>query len=401
MLPRSNLAHSSGKHQRFSRWVRLRITRAGWLFCVLAVLVGLAAGQSQGALAFVLFGVMLGTLLLSGLISRRMVLAVAVGRDMADRAWQNQTMHLAYSLSNGTKRNACLGLRVEEAGAPGVESVGGFCLQLPPRAVFRAGARFAARRRGKVDLKGISVSTSFPFGLVDAIRTVECPRELVIWPALGQLKRRLLDRGAVETSSAAPSGATGGQDEFFGLREYREGDSPRWIHWRRSATRRVPVVREMARPLPEMLWLIVDTWMPDRFAATLARREKLLRFAATVVDYALARGYRVGLLICVGGQVRAISPSEGRGQRSDLLDALAEADDNLTVDLGALLAGMARGKLRQAQVLLVAPASEELRSAPLAGIRAEGRSLTIVTDEELPELFEDDPLVVAEGDDAV
>jgi uncharacterized protein (DUF58 family) len=371
------------------------------LFSVLAVLVGLAAGQSQAALAFVMFGVMLGTLLLSGLISRRMVLGVSVGRDTADRAWQNQTVHLAYSLTNSTRRNPCLGLRVEEAGAPGIESVGGYCLQLPPRGVFRAGARFAARRRGKVALDAVTLSTSFPFGLVDAVRTIQSPRELVIWPALGQLKRRLLDRGAVETSSAAPSGATGGQDEFFGLREYREGDSPRWIHWRRSATRRIPVVREMARPLPEMLWLIVDTWMSDRFPATIARREKLLRFAATVIDHALSRGYRVGLLICVGGRARAISPSEGRAQRSDLLDALAEANDNLSVDLRALLGGLARGRLKQAQVLLVAPHSRELQAAPLGGVRAEARSLTVVTERDLPELFDDDPLAGSEGGDAL
>jgi len=402
------------QQQRLPRWVQLRITRPGWLFLVVSALVGMAAGQSQAALAFVLFGVMLGTVLVSGLLARRMVLAVSVHRDMPERARQHQTIHLAYSLRNVRKRGSCLGLSVRELVPAGVDIAGGYCLQLAAGEVFRTGARFAARRRGRVELQAISVSTSFPFSLVTATRAVKAPQSLVIWPAMGQLKRRLLDRGAVETSSAAPSGATGGQGEFFGLREYREGDNPRWIHWRRSATRRIPVIREMARPLPEALWLIVDAHWPEELPAFDAIREKLLRFAGTLIDHALARGYVVGLAIASGGKAQVLRPAEGRSQRSALLDTLAEVDESTWIPLSDVLAALRREQLRNAQVILIAPDSPWLHAAPIAALRAEARSLTVITDKHLDEVFEDnvwgpqtrhagsgDPLTAAGEGDAV
>ena len=344
---------------------------------------------------FVVFGVMLGAVLFSALLSRRMVLAADARRDMPERAWQNQTVHLAYALRNTHKRGACLGLNVEEVSAANIESIGGYCVHLGPQSVFRAGARFVARRRGRIDLSGVRLFTRFPFGLVESSRRVDLPKSLVIWPALGQLKRRLLDRGAVETSSAAPSGATGGQDEFFGLREYREGDNPRWIHWRRSAARDIPVIREMAKPLPEVLWLIVDTYWPNKLTDATLRREKLLRFAGTLIDHALARGYLVGLAVAYSDQVKALVPAEGRGQRSALLDALADADENTKIPLEDLLSHLARAQMRTAQVVLVAPDSQRLTSSPLGAVRAECRSLTVIAEDRLPEVFEDNPLAVA------
>jgi len=378
-----------------SRWPRVRITPAGWLFSVITILVGLATVYSQPALMFVVFGVMLGAVLFSVLLSRRMVLAADVRRDMPERVWQNQTVHLAYALRNTRRRGACLGLNVEEISPASIESVSAYCVHLGPRSVFRAGARFVARRRGRIHLSGVRLFTRFPFGLVESSRRIDLPKSLVIWPALGQLKRRLLDRGAVETSSAAPSGATGGQDEFFGLREYREGDNPRWIHWRRSAACRVPVVREMAKPLPETLWVIVDTYWPDKLEDATLCREKLLRFAGTLIDHALSRGYLVGLALAYSDRARVLAPAEGRGQRSALLDALADADENTKIPLEDLLGRLARGQMRMAQVVLVAPDSQRLASAPLGGVRAECRSVTVITDKRLPEVFEDNPLAVA------
>jgi len=366
------------------------------LFTLIAILVAMAAVQSQAALAYVVFGVMLGAILLSVFLSRSMVLAVDVRRDMPERAWQNQTVHLAYALRNTHKRGTCLGINVEEARPAGVESIGGHCVHLVPQGAFRAGARFLARRRGRIHLEAVVVSTRFPFGLVEYSKRVDLPKSLVIWPALGQLKRRLLNRGAVETSSAAPSGATGGQDEFFGLREYREGDNPRWIHWRRSASRKLPVIREMAKPLPEVLWVLIDTYWPDRLKETTLRREKLLRFAGTLVEHALGRGYLVGLAMAYGDEPRVLFPSEGRAQRSALLDALADADDNTKVDLDRLLRRFTRGQMRTAQVVLVAPGSSRLKSAPLGAIRSQCRSVTVITETQLPEVFEDNPLAVSQ-----
>jgi uncharacterized protein (DUF58 family) len=202
----------------------------------------------------------------------------------------------------------------------------------------------------------------------------------------------------VETSSAAPSPATGGQDEFFGLREYRPDDNPRWIHWRRSASRSQPVVREMARPQSEVLWVILDTRVTDSSASAHAAREKSLRFAATLIDHAFARGYKVGLAMAFRSGVATYPAAPGRGQRSALLDALALADDNTQWGLAETLGRLSRSALGQAQVIVISPAEEEPPFGQLRAIRGACRHLSVLSGRRIEECFEDLPVPPPEGE---
>ncbi len=366
-------------------WTRLRLTRAGWLFLLMTFLVTLAAIRSEAALMLTMCGALGGGLIASAALAWRMVTGISVRRDMLDRAWQNQTVHLAYHLRN-KRRGSCLGLRVQEIASKGLDCAAGYCVQLPPRAVFRAGARFVARRRGHIQLSAVELSTSFPFGLIVARRTIYVDTSMVIWPARGRLKCELLHRGAVETSSAPPSGATGGQDEFFGLREYRPGDNPRWIHWRRSAARQTPVVREMARPQPETLWLLLDTQVADAEPASLEALEKTLRFCATLIDHAMSRGYSVGLALAGADGPNIMLADEGVGHRGVLLDALADVGVNTNAPLDQTIDRLRRRHLAQGQAIVISSHSHDVS---LAAVRMACRHLTVITQDNLSEVFED------------
>jgi len=369
--------------------VRFRMTRAGWLFLVVSVLVGLAAIRSQTPMMYVLFGGMMGALHISAVLARRMVSAVRVGREAPGRVWQHQVVHIGYFIRNARRRE-CLGLRLAQMAPEGIESTGGYCAHLAGGGSFRSGARFVARQRGRFAFRGVRVSTLFPFGLIEAHRTLSEGSSLVVWPGRGTLKRRLLRRGAVEVSRGAPSLVTGGQDEFFGLREYREGDHARWIHWRRSAGRETPVIRELSRPLPEVLYVVLET--ADRDPTELGRfaRERRIRFAATLIDYAFARGYQVGLAVGAGGGSRVFAPRAGRGQRRDLLDALADVDPS-GAPLETVLAGLDRRHLAEAQVVVVTGQDEGLSDALLRPLRTAARQVRVVYERTLWSFFEDQP----------
>ncbi|HAU36888.1 MAG TPA: hypothetical protein DCX07_04140 [Phycisphaerales bacterium] len=369
---------------------RFRLTGAGWAFLGISLLVGVVAVRNPNAMMYILFGVMMGCLHMSAVIARRSVLAVEIHREVPDRAWQNQTVHFGYFLRNIRRRTPCLGLKVEELAPEGIEKAAGYCVHLPPRSMFRAGARFTAHRRGRIRLHEVQLGTRFPFGLVDAFIRLPRSASLVIWPAKGRIRRELLLRGAVETSSFAPSPATGGQDEFFGLREYRPDDNPRWIHWRRSATRRTPVVREMAKPLPEMLYVVLDTHARDLSELGQARRERMIRFAATLIDRAFVRGYKVGLAFARRRDA-AVYPAEmGRGHRRDLLDALADVETQQDLPLDRAISLLPRGRFHQAQVVLVAPDDRKIPDDSLLAVRRACRHLTVLDSEQLDRIFEDD-----------
>jgi uncharacterized protein (DUF58 family) len=129
-------------------------------------------------------------------------------------------------------------------------------------------ARWAFPARGKYPIGPLAVESSYPFGLVAAIRELTGPGEVVVLPAVGRVDlerfRRWLVRGATgDARSRRPSRrAAPGTGDVRGLRPYRPGDGPRDIHWRTSARRNQLLVREYDRGDPVGLVMVVDPWVP-------------------------------------------------------------------------------------------------------------------------------------------
>lgn len=362
------------------------------MFLVLALAVGMAAVKTQVSLLFGLFGVLLGAVLASMLMARQMVRSVTLKRELSERIWQNQTAHLAYYLRNLKWQGSCMAIAVEEVAPQGLQSAGGYCVHLPARQLFRAGGRIVCHRRGRIVLRRLKISTTFPFGLLQAYRFIDQEAAVIVWPARGRLRRQLLRHGAVQTSRLAPSPVSGGQDEFFGLREYHDDDNPRWIHWRKSAGRPAPVIREMSRPLPEVLWIVLDSHMPDQ--ASREHREQAIRLAATLADHAFARQYHVGLLTSSGGKAVVLRHGQGRGQRRALLDALAGIDHQ-TLAIEQVLAAIDRRQVAQAQVVLITGSDQASLARTLGPLRGACRYLSVLDRGQFGAVFEDDPLAQA------
>jgi uncharacterized protein (DUF58 family) len=71
--------------------------------------------------------------------------------------------------------------------------------------------------------------------------------------------------------------------EIHGLRDYRPGDSLRWIHWRSSARRGRLLVCEFEENPSSDLILIIEPWLPARPTdADRARLEWLISLAGTI-----------------------------------------------------------------------------------------------------------------------
>ena len=366
-----------------------RLTAAGWVYGIIWGIMLTAAVRNDAAVALLLLGAMFGALAVSAFAAGRTVRAVRATREAPDRVWQGQTVHMSYFLANRSRWSSCMGLTLRDLPQKALDAASGYCAHLPARGQFRSGARFVALRRGRIRLDGIEISTGFPFGLIRAWRRTLEPANLIVWPARGELRAELCRRGAAEVSSARPSPISGGQDEFFGLREFREDDNPRLIHWKRSAGRHRPLVREMARPVPDVLFLIVDTAPSDSAAADL---EKVLRLGATLIDHAMTRGYQVGLALANGKGIQTLPPATGRAQLRDLLDVLADIGGQ-AASLAQTLAAVRPAWLTHAQVVVVS--AHEAPLDPRASVALAGRAghLTVIGGpEQIDRVFADAPL---------
>src|SRR5205085_9553237 len=123
--------------------------------------------------------------------------------------------------------------------------------------------------------------------------------------------------------------------EFHGLRTFRPGDSPRWIHWRTSARRGELMVREFDQGSHYDLLLIVEAYEPEGGKSHL---EAAVSLAASIAwQWARDGGDRVVLAIA-GRESTVLATRDGRDPVSGVLACLADAHGSARPDLHALAA---------------------------------------------------------------
>ena len=140
-------------------------------------------------------------------------------------------------------------------------------------------------RRGRYRLGPLRLSTRFPFGLFRRTVTVGRAETLTVFPRLGKLTRRWTARHRQSLDGTQGLRRRHGTEgDFFGVRQWRPGDSRRWIHWRSSARHGQPVVRQFEQHDNRDVALLVDLWLPEKPTPGQSDNVELaVSFAATAV----------------------------------------------------------------------------------------------------------------------
>jgi uncharacterized protein (DUF58 family) len=182
-------------------------------------------------------------------------------------------------------------------------------------------------KRGQLMCLGTRVASKYPFGLLARFRTVIDKRPVTVYPALGNLTAHMLPasrQNDFQVGLTQPK-YRGASDEFYALREYRPGDNPRLIHWKRSARIGRLIVREMSQYSPHRLTVILDTFLTEQQPAQLALFEHMVSFTATILCHSLERGFKAGL-VCSGVPPLMVPPLAGREAQHRILRTLSAVE---------------------------------------------------------------------------
>jgi uncharacterized protein (DUF58 family) len=312
-----------------ARGRNLEITKAGWLFIVLTLLVGFAAINSGANLLHVLFGCQIGLIIASGVLSENMVMRARVHRRVASPLHAGSRGALVVELRNANNRGDVISVSVEDddriSSEDKTEPV--FAITVPSAGAVTLHTSVTMQRRGLHALPKAVVATRFPFGLFVKRRELPGPfglfvkrRELpgreqvIVYPRIHPV-----DAGFLQEARAGQGEARGVRDragEFFGLAEYREGQELRRIHWRATARRGKPIVQEFeARGEAEQI-LVLE---PGR-AGESGFEADIEDLASKVV--ALLREGRTATGLRYGDEL-VIEPGTGPAHERRLLEFLA------------------------------------------------------------------------------
>lgn len=297
------------------------MTAAGVLFAFVTILLCIAALNTESNLLFLVFALCAAGPIINVVILLRRMRRLSVRRIAPAASTCGQTLTLRYELRAVRRFGRTYGVYVRETGraSADVRLADGYVTVVPASAPVVVETAGVTDRRGVHMLDAIQVESSMPFGLIRRVLETRVPQRLVVYPRLGTFDRPPLPAGGSSDSGSARAELSQRMpDEFFGLREYRIGDNPQWIHWRRSARTGELLVREMATRRAKEVLIVVD----HRRSTDDADLERVISAAATLACDALERGYRVGL-IGLAEDLLVLSPVAGRQHRERLLYELA------------------------------------------------------------------------------
>ena len=267
MIPLSSITAAAPVHARqrlgFFRRVgrnnrvfprKLKFTREGKTFVWITLGIGFAAINTGNNLMYLILGMLLSLILVSGILSEQSLRKVTVVRDRSQRLMAGCEGLLRVHLSNGKKRFISYCVEVEEIlDYEGIHQVPAYQLRLGPGESEDAFVRVRFLRRGVYESVGVLLATRFPFALFRKGRVLEESREILVHPVVHAvpLPEMLTRSRGLERSQ--PRAGQGG--DVRGVRPYQSGDPFKDVHWKVTARRGRLMVREYEAPATRSVWL--------------------------------------------------------------------------------------------------------------------------------------------------
>jgi uncharacterized protein (DUF58 family) len=332
------------KSKSESSQVRCRITREGYHFLFMLTFVLVGAVLRDVNLLVVLAGVLMAMLLLQWRICLRSIVGLNVQRFLPTIAQARIPFDVRLNINS---RQRWLGswlvvvgdrirrITSTNAALRSAQSITLVAANVPPGGTVPLAFRCHVDRRGKYEFGPIEISTRFPLSLIRSSRRLNLVQEYIVHPPLGEILPRWRELFDIERFGSRRQHTRAGvvEGEFYGLRGYRPGDSPRWIHWRTTARRNELVVKQFERQENHQACILLDMWIPKTDAVTpdemLKAEENVeaaVEFVASITNMLVGKGHGSVTVGVCDNQFTLAHRIQSRNQVTALLDRLSVAE---------------------------------------------------------------------------
>lgn len=313
---------------------RVFFSPVGLLYLLVPAIVLTGAILREINILVLLAGFMLWPMVISWGAVAGSMRGVRLRRKLPSGVFAGDEFHVEVTLQNTRYWGASRAIAVEDC----VWREGSDAAPLRPSVLFsRVGAGDSASgyyhgrlpRRGRYVFGPIRAVTEYPLGLVRGAVTLDRRERFMVFPKLGKLTENWekLRREQFLGSRRSRRQASLMEGDFFGLREWRPGDSRRWIHWRTTARRGDLSVRQFEQPRSQdmSIWLeLRSARSPTSLNAE--HVEQAVSFATTIVARLCERGGSQITLAVAGREVTIARGSASRTLLQEALEVLTLAE---------------------------------------------------------------------------
>jgi uncharacterized protein (DUF58 family) len=305
----------SGRRKTYPEGIR--ITRVGFWFVAFSLVVAVAATNTGNNALYLVLAAMLALFVVSGVISRGNLRRLGIRIDVPDEWFANRPASVRFEVANEARfvPRWLIVLSLSHARSH---------VFLP----FLAAGRDASgridvmmTRRGLHLVRFAHLWSVFPLGFFRKGLRYRLDREILVYPELFPKATAVSERHARLGEEATPEKGWG--HELHSLREFRPGDDPRSIHWKRTASSGEMVFMERQSEEGRRLSIVFDNAVGRlRDEVDEQRFEMLVSEAATAVHQYVLAGFEVELVT----RGPSLGFGTGLAHRRRLLEQLALID---------------------------------------------------------------------------
>ncbi len=233
--------------------------------------------------------------------------------------------------------------------------------------------------RGGFPFENVHVEGGDALGLIRLRQVFRVFGQLFVLPNISRIRHvPIRPRRTRVYAGLIPARVGGAGVEFFGVRDYEQGDSPRRINWRVSARHTEDLYsNEFQQERVADVGIVLDgRERSNLFAGGRSLFEYSVLAAGGLADAFLAQGNRVGLLI-YSRYLQWTLPGYGKLQRERILQALSGAAPGASQIFDGLQYLPTRVFPSESQIVLVSPLVEDDYST-LIQLRARGYQVLVV-----------------------
>ena len=315
------------------------ICREGWYYLLVLAFVAMGSFLRNVNMLMVVSAIMLFAFLFSWRMAIKAIRGVTLHRKLPHTIRSGDVLDIQLDLKSAKPRSlfAQAGSRCLEIDETirhllpksrlAKKTVQLTCWYLPRGGEETLTYRARLLQRGLYRIGPTRIATGFPLGLIRHIRILDqgdrvvvLPRPGRLLPAFGRMFAQL--QLGMRGDPLRQDRQTG---DFHGLRDWRDGDSHRVIHWRSTARRGIPLVREFEHQQHEELNLLVELGTPDDYRET-SRVEQVIRFAATIASEFCRHRDGILRMVIVGAEITSGGGANHPRLLEQLLTLLATAD---------------------------------------------------------------------------
>jgi uncharacterized protein (DUF58 family) len=246
---------------------RILITTQGWYYLFVVLFIVGGAIMREVNMLVILSGMLFGPLLLHWRLTISSLENLSFRRKFNNPTMAGVETRMEILLENHHRRWGAWFVQVHDrirlVNQDSTADASEIQLAVPfvfGRSVAKIPFTWDIAQRGIYEMGPLYIESRFPFGLIRARRTLRERESIIVCPQLGRLTPQW--RRVIESDHHGLSGSFSRQGrsegDYYAMRQWRSGDSTRWIHWRTTARLGKLMVRQYEQQRDRAVGIVLD-----------------------------------------------------------------------------------------------------------------------------------------------